>query len=184
MTGLKFFLHNLKKNPLSFVGFTVIFIFIIIAIFAPLIAPTPKGQFNAYMIPRAGYTTIPRPPNAAHPFGTTEGQYDIFYGVIWGTRTALLPPCRAGSPPPAAACRAAHRPAARSNSRRSSAPAPATRHPAPAPSRSAAAPRARPWTVDRRGSAGSRPSVCAGRTAPPGGCPPARDAAASPAAHR
>jgi peptide/nickel transport system permease protein len=90
MTGLKFFLHNLKKNPLSFVGFAVIFIFIIIAIFAPVIAPTPKGQFNAYMIPRAGYTTIPKPPDAAHPFGTTEGQYDIFYGVIWGTRTAFI----------------------------------------------------------------------------------------------
>jgi peptide/nickel transport system permease protein len=23
------------------------------------------------------------------PFGTTQGQYDIFYGVVWGTRTAF-----------------------------------------------------------------------------------------------
>ena len=24
-----------------------------------------------------------------HLFGTTSGQYDIFYGVVWGARTAL-----------------------------------------------------------------------------------------------
>lgn len=89
MTGMAFFFHNLKKNPLSVVGFTVIFVFIIIAIFAPLIAPTPKGQFNPYMIPRTGYSPIPTPPSAAHIFGTTQGQYDIFYGCIWGTRTAF-----------------------------------------------------------------------------------------------
>jgi peptide/nickel transport system permease protein len=31
----------------------------------------------------------PEPPSAKHPFGTTEGQYDIFYGIVWGTRTAF-----------------------------------------------------------------------------------------------
>jgi len=41
------------------------------------------------MIPRDGYSPIPKPPNAEHLFGTTEGQYDIFYGVIWGTRSAF-----------------------------------------------------------------------------------------------
>jgi peptide/nickel transport system permease protein len=42
------------------------------------------------MIPRTGYAPIPTPPSLAHIFGTTEGQYDIFYGVIWGTRTAFI----------------------------------------------------------------------------------------------
>ncbi|MCD6129228.1 ABC transporter permease, partial [Candidatus Bipolaricaulota bacterium] len=27
-------------------------------------------------------------PSPEHPFGTAEGQYDIFYGCVWGTRTA------------------------------------------------------------------------------------------------
>ncbi len=27
--------------------------------------------------------------NAGHIFGTTSGQYDIYYGIIWGTRTAF-----------------------------------------------------------------------------------------------
>ncbi|MDH4292249.1 MAG: ABC transporter permease, partial [Dehalococcoidia bacterium] len=31
----------------------------------------------------------PEPPSEDHIFGTTQGQYDIFYGVIWGTRSAF-----------------------------------------------------------------------------------------------
>ena len=41
------------------------------------------------MIPRDGYQTTPRPASAKHPFGTTEGQYDILYGIVWGARTAF-----------------------------------------------------------------------------------------------
>ncbi len=89
MSGFRFVLNQLKKNPLSIVGIVIILLFIIIAAFAPLIAPTPEGQFDAYMIPRDGYSPTPQPPSSSHPFGTTQGQYDIFYGVIWGTRTAF-----------------------------------------------------------------------------------------------
>ncbi len=28
-------------------------------------------------------------PGPGSPLGTTQGQYDIFYGVVWGTRTAF-----------------------------------------------------------------------------------------------
>ncbi|MCP4692800.1 MAG: ABC transporter permease, partial [Desulfobacterales bacterium] len=28
-------------------------------------------------------------PSELNPFGTTSGQYDIFYGAVWGTRTAF-----------------------------------------------------------------------------------------------
>ncbi len=89
MNWIKFAAHNLKKNPLSVIGISLVFAFLILAIFAPVIAPTPPGQFNAYMIPRAGYSPTPQPPGAGHIFGTTQGQYDIFYGVIWGARTAF-----------------------------------------------------------------------------------------------
>jgi peptide/nickel transport system permease protein len=89
MSGLRFFFYHLKKNPLSIIGLVLILVFAIIALFAPIIAPTPEGQFNPYMIPRDGYSSIPESPSAEHIFGTTQGQYDIFYGVIWGTRTAF-----------------------------------------------------------------------------------------------
>jgi peptide/nickel transport system permease protein len=46
----------------------------------------PEAPFR---IPRDGYLAEPKPPSAEHRFGTTEGQYDIYYGVIWGARTAF-----------------------------------------------------------------------------------------------
>jgi peptide/nickel transport system permease protein len=85
----RFTARQLAKNPLSLTGVVIIVIFIIIAIFAPLIAPTPAGSRDAYMIPRDGYWAEPESPSQNHPFGTTQGQYDIFYGVIWGTRSAF-----------------------------------------------------------------------------------------------
>lgn len=85
---LKFSVSRIKKSPLSIVGLCIILIFVCIALLAPLIAP-PKYPYEPYRIPRFGYSATPRPPSVEHPFGTTEGQYDIFYGVIWGTRTAF-----------------------------------------------------------------------------------------------
>jgi peptide/nickel transport system permease protein len=85
----KFMARQLVKNPLSLAGIIIITVFAILAIFAPLIAPVPEGHRDAYMIPRDGYSATPQPPNEEHIFGTTEGQYDIFYGVIWGTRSAF-----------------------------------------------------------------------------------------------
>jgi peptide/nickel transport system permease protein len=85
----KFMARQLTRNPLSLMGIIIIVFFVIIAIFAPLIAPTPEGHRDAYMIPRDGYSATPQPPSEEHRFGTTQGQYDIFYGVIWGTRSAF-----------------------------------------------------------------------------------------------
>jgi len=81
--------RQLIRNPLSLMGIIIIVVFAIIAIFAPLIAPTPEGHRNPYMIPHEGYSVTPRPPSEEHIFGTTQGQYDIFYGCIWGTRSAF-----------------------------------------------------------------------------------------------
>jgi peptide/nickel transport system permease protein len=81
--------RQLVRNPLSLMGIIIITIFVIIAILAPIIAPTPEGHRDAYMIPRDGYSAIPTPPSEEHIFGTTQGQYDIFYGVVWGTRSAF-----------------------------------------------------------------------------------------------
>lgn len=100
---------GLVKTPASIMGFTLIFIFILIAVFAPVIAP-PVGK-DPYKIPRDGFTAEPKPMGAewkknvpdipfwytpltgkdkwVHIFGTAQGQYDIFYGIIWGTRTAF-----------------------------------------------------------------------------------------------
>lgn len=85
---VKFSLSKIIKNPLSIVGMSIIFLYLMIALLAPTIAP-PKYEHEPFRIPHEGYSIIPEPPAPGHPFGTTTKQYDIFYGVIWGTRTAF-----------------------------------------------------------------------------------------------
>lgn len=82
-------LKKLLKNPTSLIGLLILFFYIVLAIGAPWIAPVPENSRDAYMIPRDGFSTTPSHPSEEHPFGTTEGQYDIFYGVVWGARTAF-----------------------------------------------------------------------------------------------
>jgi len=81
-------LKKLATRPLSVAGFALLFCFIVVAVAAPWIAP-PQYPNQPYRIPRDGYWAEPKAPSAEHLMGTAEGQYDIFYGVVWGTRTAF-----------------------------------------------------------------------------------------------
>ena len=111
MIGPEFYrmLRGIVRNPLSVIGTSLIFFFIILGLAAPAIIPAVNAR-DPYMTPRDGYSPTPlqpgldwktRPPAIPfwfpifgiekwiHFFGTTSGQYDLFYGIIWGTRTAL-----------------------------------------------------------------------------------------------
>lgn len=90
----RFMLTRILKSPLSVAGLVLISYNIILAVFAPIIAPNTSGvrQYDAYMIPRdtsLGFYQQPHPPYAAHLFGTTSLQVDLFYGCVWGTRFAF-----------------------------------------------------------------------------------------------
>jgi peptide/nickel transport system permease protein len=85
---LKFTLYRIFRNPSAIIGFTLLFMFSGVAIFAPLIAP-PNYAHNPYLMPHKGFSPTPKPPSKENIFGTTSGQYNIFYGVVWGTRTAF-----------------------------------------------------------------------------------------------
>jgi peptide/nickel transport system permease protein len=85
---LKFTLTRIFRNPSAIIGFTLLLLFVVVAVFAPLIAP-PKYDYNPYQMPHKGFSPTPKPPSPENIFGTTSGQYDIFYGVVWGTRTAF-----------------------------------------------------------------------------------------------
>lgn len=80
--------RRLLLNPTSLTGIILVIFFVVVALAAPLLAP-PKRQREPYLIPKDGFAMEPRAPTREHPFGTTEGQYDIYYGVVWGTRTAF-----------------------------------------------------------------------------------------------
>jgi peptide/nickel transport system permease protein len=81
-------LRVMLRNPLSITGLLLLSMFVLVGLLAPLLAP-PQDPTNPMQIPRDGYMAQPRPPGPGHPLGTTQGQYDIYYGVIWGTRTAF-----------------------------------------------------------------------------------------------
>jgi peptide/nickel transport system permease protein len=85
---LKYTLYRIFRNPSAIIGFSLLLIFTATAVFAPWIAP-PKYAHNPYIMPHKGFSPTPKPPGNGFIFGTTSGQYDIFYGVIWGTRTAF-----------------------------------------------------------------------------------------------
>jgi len=87
-TGWHRTLRRFRRNPLSVLGLGIVAFFLLIALFAPYLAhPTER---NPYMIPHQGYSADPRPPGPGHPFGTTEEQFDLYYGAIWGARSAFL----------------------------------------------------------------------------------------------
>jgi peptide/nickel transport system permease protein len=98
------------RNPLSVTGLFLLILFAFVAIFAPWLAPnpctflTPPDPYCYYdnmQIPQDGINVLPKPPQAAawqtfppdwrlHPFGLTSGGYDLYYGIIWGTRSAFM----------------------------------------------------------------------------------------------
>ena len=73
----------LKANPLLAVGCALVLLIVLVAIFAPLLAPFPGD---------AGTATHPfqvlRAPSAGHWFGTDQVGRDILSKVIYGTRVS------------------------------------------------------------------------------------------------
>ena len=105
-------LRGVVTNPLSVAGLFIVLAFVLTAVFAPVLAPPINERWDTTLIPRDGFKAEPQPPGTpwersapetipfwykpltghdqwVHLMGTTSGQYDIFYGMVWGSRTAL-----------------------------------------------------------------------------------------------
>ncbi|MET0784555.1 MAG: ABC transporter permease [Leifsonia flava] len=67
-------------------GLVLMAIFVLTAIFAPLLAPYKYNQLRADGVAFGAQ----QPPSAEHLLGTTVGGYDVFSRVIWGAQTAIL----------------------------------------------------------------------------------------------
>jgi peptide/nickel transport system permease protein len=113
-------MKRFRRNPLAIIGAFVVIVFILVAIFAPLLTTLGRSCVrdlglsagtvgdvhnplrpvfwqamlappqSCYTIPRATFSPVPTPPSEANLLGTTSGGYDIYYGLVWGTRTAFL----------------------------------------------------------------------------------------------
>lgn len=74
-------LRRLVKNPSGSIGLLVLLLLILIAMFAPELAPhSPIEQ---------DYTAVLHPPSWNHPFGTDNLGRDVLSRVIYGTRVSL-----------------------------------------------------------------------------------------------
>lgn len=81
-------LKRICKNKTSLAGLILVGFFALIALWAPVLAPA-ENKNNPYQLPQASYQIEPQAPGAQHWLGTTEQQYDLYYGVVWGTRLAF-----------------------------------------------------------------------------------------------
>src|SRR5947207_352824 len=75
-------LRRLFKRNGAVVGLVVIAIFVLLALFAPLISP--------YEPIATSWSLVRKPPSALHWFGTDELGRDILARVIYGARASLL----------------------------------------------------------------------------------------------
>ncbi len=73
------------QRAMLLTGVVVIIVFILIAVFAHLIAPYGFNQASANGVD----FKVQQAPSAAHWFGTTVGGEDVFSRVVYGARTAL-----------------------------------------------------------------------------------------------
>ncbi|MDR1213290.1 MAG: ABC transporter permease [Propionibacteriaceae bacterium] len=70
--------HGLQRLMLL-IGAVLVAIFVVVALFAPLLAPYGFAElFSGHL-----------PMSAEHPLGTTVGGYDVLSRIIWGARTAI-----------------------------------------------------------------------------------------------
>lgn len=77
-------LDRLRRNPSAIIGFVLILLFVVAAVFAPAIAPHhPQEQV-------AGLSQSGEAPSSEHLFGTDKQGRDYFSRVIYGARLSLI----------------------------------------------------------------------------------------------
>jgi len=74
--------RRLKRRKSAMVGLAVMVVLVLVAVFAPLIAPFDPAQ--------QGWTSVRKPPSAQHWFGTDESGRDLFSRVVYGARASLM----------------------------------------------------------------------------------------------
>jgi peptide/nickel transport system permease protein len=73
---------RLRRRKSALFGLAVIVLLVLMAVFAPLIAPFDPAQQS--------WTSVRKSPSALHWFGTDESGRDLFSRVVYGARASLL----------------------------------------------------------------------------------------------
>ena len=77
--------YKFSRNRLSVVGGTAILIILLLAIFAPVVAPYPQHA-EAFV----DFANASKAPSLAHPFGTDEIGRDILSRILFAFRNSLI----------------------------------------------------------------------------------------------
>lgn len=87
-SGFQYMVYSISKSPLTMVGLGIVVFYVLVALFAPMLAPPVEGQQNPLELP---VFTAPelQAPDDAHRFGTGEFGVDLYYGVVWGARVSM-----------------------------------------------------------------------------------------------
>ena len=84
LARLLVFWQAFKKNRVGLIGLGMLVFILLLAIFAPLIAPYDSSSTSS-----AGLSDIYNPPSAQHWFGTDDAGQDVFSNFIFGARISL-----------------------------------------------------------------------------------------------
>jgi peptide/nickel transport system permease protein len=74
---------KLLRDPVATLGLAIVLFALLLAVFAPWLAPYPDDAFESHLLQRL------RPPSAEFPFGTDNLGRDILSRVILGARSAF-----------------------------------------------------------------------------------------------
>ena len=85
--GLKTHYDIINANTLSRIGFHIIVVFVIVALFAPWIAPHDPWEM---LYDKDGNAALLRSPSWEYPLGTTHLGYDLFSQLVLAARTTLI----------------------------------------------------------------------------------------------
>ncbi|MEI3613576.1 ABC transporter permease [Pseudogracilibacillus sp. SO30301A] len=77
--------RRMRRSPLSMVGLIIVTFVILMAIFAPVVAPYPDDVSGAIHFDR-----MLEPPSSEHLLGTDEVGRDILSRVLYGARISLM----------------------------------------------------------------------------------------------
>ncbi|HWE63897.1 MAG TPA: ABC transporter permease [Chloroflexota bacterium] len=78
------FVRALVRRPLALCGAVIVLLFVLVAIFGPLLAPHDPTEI--FYVPGV---TPPSPPSAAFPFGLDATGHDVLSRVLAGARISL-----------------------------------------------------------------------------------------------
>ncbi len=94
-------MYQVRKNPMTVLGLFLVISLISMAFFAPWIAPPSENQRDPMkMEEHFQFNFKPQPPcyfsctadsgqEDGYILGSSDRGYDIFYGIVWGSRTSL-----------------------------------------------------------------------------------------------